>query len=186
MKECCGTSWPDTANFCPTCGNGLQAPEAEASAEPEEAAADETSTEPVEAGEDDTEATVIMQAVDLESLRSDMADDPEETSEEAQPGSEEVVMGGAADDSSPNIPAPDVAADTPEPRDGGDRQFSETSWFLAAEDIEEHLKELEYVPEEVSKDAEDYRPQDNMKSDVRRRYSLRTQVRPRKDSEKGD
>jgi len=60
-------------------------------------------------------------------------------------------------------PLPDDAAEAP-PRD-----FSETSWFMAAVDIET----LDEIPEEVDVEQAEYAPREDVTTDVRRTYSLR-------------
>ncbi len=57
----------------------------------------------------------------------------------------------------------------------GQREFSETMWFLRGEDIERKLRELEFVPdeEELEPDTERYVKRKPLPTEVRRRYTLR-------------
>lgn len=76
---------------------------------------------------------------------------------------EQALTGATATAGAEAVSEDEAEADAPP----GD--FSETSWFMAAVDIET----LDEIPEEVDVEQAEYAPREDVTTDVRRTYSLR-------------
>ena len=87
-----------------------------------------------------------------------------ETLETDQPGDTTVMDAEPLDDEAPTrVEVPSIPLD----RDDEDR-FSETSWFMAASDIEE----MEDVEESIDIDEDKYRKDKELADEIRRQFTL--------------
>ncbi len=140
MKSCpvCDREWPISAKFCPFDGAGLE----ETPADPETPTTRTTA-----------ERTYSPSMVEVA-----------ETLETEQPSDTTVMDALPLDDEAPTrVELPSVDRE----KDDEDR-FSETSWFMAASDIEE----MEEVEESIDIDQERYRKDEELADEIRRQFTL--------------
>ena len=113
------------------------------------------------------EASVASEEESAEKTVTDLIQavvDPSEHSAKAEEPNDTVVMAVPSFAEKEETPPPPL----PEPEEELGK-FSETSWFMAAADIEE----LNSDSENVSIDEERYRPDEDLESEIRKKFSLR-------------
>jgi len=150
-KEC-GREWPPAAKFCPFDGVALggDAPTAEGTP-------DETDLESKE-----KTVTDLIQAVSEPTVETPAIEVSTGTDDAGE--KDTVVMEVPTFEKPAASPPP--APPEPEEELG---KFSETSWFMAAADIEE----LDSDSETVSINEDRYKPAADLESEIRKQFSLR-------------
>lgn len=185
MKICpaCGTQWPDAANFCPKDGTNLAVlPVATEEMQPIVVAPDAASVEPA-----------VPPAREAEPASPDVADDeveneaaglPAEEAEEpsrelsdevAEKASEELSeeVAGKPDKKMSKEDTVDGEEEDDEPwgDDGAETAFSDTQWFMAAENPDD-LKD-EHDTREILEMQDKYRRDESISEEKRSRFTLR-------------
>ena len=139
-------------NICPVCGREWPAA---AKFCPFDGAALGGDAEAPAAGSEEAEMEDVVSSLEEST--------PEEVAEETPSTPEtEKVAATPEPGSPPEDPAEEINED-----DLG--KFSETSWFMAAADLEGLESDLEKIPV----DEEKYRPDEGIQSEIRRKFSLR-------------
>ena len=138
----CGRKWPLAAKFCPFDGAALGE---DGAVESEAAQAEKTVTDLIQAVTDPSSSTAS-----------------EKKAADAEDANDTIVMPIPTFEEKAKVPPP------PEPEEELGK-FSETSWFMAAADIEE----LNSDAENVSIDEDRYRPDEDLESEIRKKFSLR-------------
>jgi hypothetical protein len=153
MKFCkdCGGELPPSAKFCPHCGVavGVPAPKQDPVASEAGESADKTVTDLIQPMAEPKSAS------------------PGETGQADGDANDTVVMDiPSFEKQETAVPPTPPAPQEPEEELG---KFSETSWFMAAADIEE----LDSDSETVSINEDRYKPAADLESEIRKQFSLR-------------